>query len=333
MTATNRPLDLQPWAWDTGHDFTLRGWHSVPSGKPLLHFLHGNSFCGRVYEPMLHRLSAHFDLWLCDVQGHGDTDLGGRFKGWNLNAALAAEAFEALRKPFGGVPRMALGHSFGGVLTLLMMAERPALFQRAAVMDPVIFPAAMALAMTMAEATGMAQHSPLARAARKRRHQWPSRQDAIDSLRGRGTYKGWSDEALAAFGEHALRPAAKPKCLPVRPWACGRPCGGCKRPRCCCTPATASHSSCRRRASWAPATGRSRWKSFRATTVSCSATRTLQPDGCRSGSTRPAETQLWARSAAAWLACSAPRAELDQKVPDSNSGRRSLPMRKPQASG
>lgn len=221
MTATNRPLDLQPWAWDTGHDFTLRGWHSVPSGKPLLHVLHGNSFCGRVYEPLLRRLSAHVDLWLCDVQGHGDTDLGGRFKGWNLNAALAADAFETLRKPFGAVPRIALGHSFGGVLTLLMMAERPALFQRAAVMDPVIFPAAMALAMTMAEATGMAQHSPLARAARKRRHQWPSRQDAIDSLRGRGTYKGWSDEALAAFGEHALRPAANGegvelKCPPSR---------------------------------------------------------------------------------------------------------------------
>jgi pimeloyl-ACP methyl ester carboxylesterase len=221
MTATDRPLALQPWAWDTGHDFTLRGWHSVPSGKPLLHFLHGNSFCGRVYEPLLRRLSADFDLWLCDVQGHGDTDLGGRFKGWNLNAALAAEAFDTLRKPFAEVPRMALGHSFGGVLSLLMMSERPDLFQRAAVMDPVIFPAAMALAMTMAEATGMAAHSPLARAARKRRHQWPGRQEAIDSLRGRGTYKGWSEEALAAFGEHALRPAASGdgvelKCPPSR---------------------------------------------------------------------------------------------------------------------
>jgi pimeloyl-ACP methyl ester carboxylesterase len=215
------PLPLQPWAWDTGHDFTLRGWHSAPSGKPLLHFLHGNSFCGRVYEPLLRRLSAHFDLWLCDIQGHGDSDLGGRFKGWNLNAALAADAFEALRKPFGHVPCFALGHSFGGVLTLLIESERPALFQRGAVMDPVIFPAAMALAMTMAEATGMAAHSPLARSARKRRHHWPDRDTAIDSLRGRGTYKGWSEEALQAFGEHALRPAAhgdgvELKCPPSR---------------------------------------------------------------------------------------------------------------------
>ncbi len=202
----NNSLPLLPWSWDTGHGFHLRGWHSPPSGKPVLHFLHGNSFCGRVYEPMLSHLAADFDLWLCDIQGHGDSDLGGKFKGWNLNAALAARAFEAHRSMFGTGPRYALGHSFGGVLTGLILAEHPALFQRSVVLDPVIFPATMALAITLAEAAGLASHSPLARAARKRRHHWPDRQAAIDALRGRGTYKGWTEEALAAFGEHALRP-------------------------------------------------------------------------------------------------------------------------------
>jgi pimeloyl-ACP methyl ester carboxylesterase len=205
---TPSALPLLPWAFETDQGFTLRGWHSPPTGKPVLHFIHGNSFCGRVYEPMLSRLALDFDLWLSDVQGHGDSDLGGRFKGWNLSAELAVNAFQAHRSGlFGGAPAMALGHSFGGVVSCLVMAEHPRLFTRAVVLDPVIFSAAVALGMTMAEVAGLAAHTPLARAARKRRSHWPDRQTAIESLRGRGTYKGWVEEAMQAFGEHALRPA------------------------------------------------------------------------------------------------------------------------------
>jgi len=201
-------LPLLPWSFETDQGFTLRGWHTPPSGKPVLHFLHGNSFCGRVYEPMLAHLAVDFDLWLSDVQGHGDSDLGGRFKGWNVSAELAVKAFQAHRnKLFGQAPVMAVGHSFGGVLSCLAMAEHPKLFARAVVLDPVIFSAAIVLGMTVAELAGMAAHTPLARAARKRRSQWPDRHTAIESLRGRGTYKGWAEEALQAFGEHALRPA------------------------------------------------------------------------------------------------------------------------------
>ena len=35
-------MQLLPWSHDTSAGFTLRGWHTPPSGKPLLHFLHGN---------------------------------------------------------------------------------------------------------------------------------------------------------------------------------------------------------------------------------------------------------------------------------------------------
>lgn len=131
---------LLPWAHVTSAGFTLRGWHSLPSGKPVLHFLHGNGFCCRTYEPLLARLARHFDLWLCDLQGHGESDHGGAFMGWNRNAELALEAFEAGRARFGQAPLFACGHSFGGVLTALMMSARPGLFRRAVLLDPIIFP-------------------------------------------------------------------------------------------------------------------------------------------------------------------------------------------------
>ena len=129
MTAPT-PILLEPWQYTPREGFTIRGWHSRPSGKPLLHFLHGNGFCGRMYEPMLTPLARDFDLWLSDVQGHGDSDHGGRFAGWNRSADIAMEALHQQGSAFKNVPHFALGHSFGGVLTSLILGEHRAQFKR-----------------------------------------------------------------------------------------------------------------------------------------------------------------------------------------------------------
>jgi pimeloyl-ACP methyl ester carboxylesterase len=212
-------MQLIPWSHPTSAGFTLRGWHSTPSGKPVLHFLHGNGFCGRTYEPMLRRLAEHFDLWLSDAQGHGDSEHGGKFVGWNRSADLAVEAIKAQGQAFQGVPWFAAGHSFGGVLTSLIVAEQPKLFQAAVLLDPVLFTPSMLLGASVAELTGMMRHTPLARQARGRRDHWASRDEARANLTGRGTYKGWADEAMDAFLTHALADAedgVRLKCRPSR---------------------------------------------------------------------------------------------------------------------
>ncbi|OGA84796.1 MAG: alpha/beta hydrolase [Burkholderiales bacterium RIFCSPHIGHO2_01_FULL_63_240] len=212
-------MQLIPWSHPTSAGFTLRGWHSAPSGRPLLHFLHGNGFCGRTYEPMLRQLAEHFDLWLSDAQGHGDSDHGGKFVGWNRSADLAVEAIKAQGQAFAGVPWFAAGHSFGGVLTSLIVAEQPKLFQAAVLLDPVLFTPSMLLGASVAELTGVMRHTPLARQARGRRDHWASRDEARANLTGRGTYKGWADEAMDAFLTHALadvEDGVRLKCRPSR---------------------------------------------------------------------------------------------------------------------
>ncbi|MBU3059402.1 alpha/beta fold hydrolase [Pseudomonas indica] len=212
-------MQLYPWAQPTSAGFTLRGWRSVPSGKPLLHFLHGNGFCGRTYEPMLQHLAESFDLWLCDVQGHGDSDHGGRFHGWNRSAELAVEAFQANRAMFDEVPCFAAGHSFGGVLTSLILAREPALFQRAVLLDPVLFTPTLIGVMALSDVVGLYRRNTLARKARARRRQWPDRTAAFAALQGRGMFKGWSDESLRSYVNHALKDVengVELKCRPSR---------------------------------------------------------------------------------------------------------------------
>ncbi|WP_199856223.1 alpha/beta fold hydrolase [Diaphorobacter sp. J5-51] len=61
-------MKLLSWSHRLGNGHTLRGHHSPPSGRPVIHFLHGNGYCGLTYAPMLERLSERFDLFLSDVR-------------------------------------------------------------------------------------------------------------------------------------------------------------------------------------------------------------------------------------------------------------------------
>lgn len=210
-------MQLIPWSHDCSEGFTLRGWRSPASGRPLLHFLHGNGFCCLVYQPLLARLAEHFDLWLCDVQGHGDSDHGGPFLGWNRTAALALEAFEAGRGEYGEVDRYAMGHSFGGVLTSLIVAAEPHLFRRAVLLDPVLFSRRMLSVMAAARLFGLHRQHGLARMAARRRSHWPDRQAALVSLQGRGIFKDWAETALHAYVEHAIGECGEQVVLKCRP--------------------------------------------------------------------------------------------------------------------
>jgi len=210
-------MQLIPWSHECAEGFTLRGWRTPASGKPLVHFLHGNGFCCLAYQPLLMRLGEHFDLWLSDVQGHGDSDHGGVFRGWNRTAELAVDAFAAGRGAYGDVPRFAVGHSFGGVLTGLILASEPQLFTRAVLLDPVLFSRRMLGVMGVAALVGLHQRHALARKAASRRSHWPDREAALASLQGRGIFKGWADAALHAYIEHAIGDCGEAVVLKCRP--------------------------------------------------------------------------------------------------------------------
>ena len=211
-------MNLIPWQYPCSAGFILRGWRSEPSGKPILHFLHGNGFCGLTYSPMLALLSQDFDLWLCDVQGHGDSESGPKFLGWNKNAELVSEAFQALN-PNPQVPVYAVGHSLGGVLSSLIMAQQPQLFSKAVLLDPVFFTPNMVYAMHAMRLVGLADKHPMAKHAAKRRDTWPNKQAAFAGLQPRGVFKVWTDEALWSYvnhGLHEIQGGVTLKCRPRR---------------------------------------------------------------------------------------------------------------------
>lgn len=210
-------MDLERWQFKTHLGFTLRGFHSVPSGKPLLHMLHGNGFSSLMYQPLLQQLTQHFDLFLSDAQGHGDSDHGGQFVGWDQSADLALRALQHFQPRFSEVPIYALGHSFGAVLTALINSRPDSPFQRVILLDPVLFTPWMLRTMQGLDFLGLYRFNPLAKKALKRRQHWPDATQAGNYLRQRALFANWHPDALAAYINHSMQHHTHGLSLKCRP--------------------------------------------------------------------------------------------------------------------
>ncbi len=219
MDKPTETIPWQQWQWQTPEGFWLRGAHTEPRGLPVLHFIHGNSYCGRIYEPMWQWLYSHFDIFLHDTQGHGDSDLGGKFVGWQRSAELACDVWKAHRGMWQNVPHIGMGHSFGGVLTSVIGATDARFFNRLILLDPIFMPQRYLRWVEPLQNLGLYKLNPYSRRACKRRDHWPDKESALASLTGRGMFKGWTDAAMHAYVDYGMdhtEHGVQLKCPPSR---------------------------------------------------------------------------------------------------------------------
>lgn len=199
----DRPGDYRELTrWESraaGGGPTLRG-RRTDGTHGIVHFLPGNGFCGGVYWPFLKRLQPDYGLFLHDIEGHGESDAPAHFSG--IGAVARRVPLVAREQGLAPGALIGMGHSFGAALTLKVAADNPGLFKALVLLDPIVAPTSGWLAIRALAALGL---HPMTRVARRRRRAWPSRQDALDHLRGRGIYKGWTEEALECFVDHAMK--------------------------------------------------------------------------------------------------------------------------------
>src|SRR5690606_15333053 len=126
-------------------------------------------------------------------------------------------AFVAGCPRFGNVPRYACGHSFGGVLTSLFVSAHPQLFERAVLLDPVLFPRRLILLRNL---LAPLLRNPMADAARRRRSHWQDADEGTVRMTGRGIFRGWEEESMPAHVLNSLLEepgqGVLHKCLPER---------------------------------------------------------------------------------------------------------------------
>jgi pimeloyl-ACP methyl ester carboxylesterase len=174
--------------------------------KPVLHLALANGFPPQTYVPLLQPFSASYrvlsflprPLWenppppasLVSWQGMAD----------DLLAALDAHG---IREPIVGV-----GHSMGGVATMLAALQSPERFRGIVLLDPTIFPPRYLWLMAVMRAVGLNARFPLVNKALKRRAQFASPEEAFTYWRGKALFTDWLDDTLRLYVEGLLTPAA-----------------------------------------------------------------------------------------------------------------------------
>src|SRR5690554_1592299 len=107
---------LTPW-----HKDDLAGWERAgQENAPSVHFLHGNGFSSTTLLPIGLGLPKDWNLLFTDAPGHGlSTQPEGYMPDWLGMARKIGDALaeRANNKVIG------VGHSMGGIMTLMMAAE------------------------------------------------------------------------------------------------------------------------------------------------------------------------------------------------------------------
>lgn len=170
------------------------------SDAPIVHLMHGNGFCSTTLWPLASHFPADWNLWFADVPGHG---LSAQPQGYMPNwLRLARKVGEGLETRLGNYPErkvIGLGHSMGGILTLMLAAERPHLFERIVLLDPVLFSPEIIWLQKALRKTGLWRYSRLVRQVAARRQQWPDSAAMSADLQQKTLYKNWHPQALSCF--------------------------------------------------------------------------------------------------------------------------------------
>lgn len=171
------------------------------SSAPILNFMPANGFPAQTYLPMLRSLGGFRAISLPPRALWGDQAAPSGYSSWRDTADDLLQGLER----FDLRDIVAVGHSLGGVLSMLALIKAPARFRALIMLDPVLLPQDMLDMLAQAREAGGIDAMPLAQGARRRRQFFDSRRDAYNRFREKPIFADWSAESLSLYVQHGLR--------------------------------------------------------------------------------------------------------------------------------
>ena len=181
---------------------------------PLALLHHANGFCAGTWGLLAKDLRPHYRVVALDARGHGDSSspAPGAAYAWIEFVHDLVSLVERLVGEQAGEPvAFAMGNSFGGLVSAYAAALRPELFDRVAMLDPVILTPARLLEELAARMPGAgpdafaSRGNPLAAMARARKQVWPSREAAKNAWTDKEMFENWAPEALELYVQEGFR--------------------------------------------------------------------------------------------------------------------------------
>jgi len=173
---------------------------------PLLLMAHATGYCAGVYTPLAERLTSRLRVLGMDDRGHGKTSVPAdprKLRNWNVFRDDLAGFIRTL-----GSPIIALGHSRGGTVSLMLAVQYPDLVRALILIDPTILPFSWMWWWYLAKKSGAARFVPIAYRAAARRRVWPDRETIFQSYRRKESLKWWDEAFLKAYVQEGTQETA-----------------------------------------------------------------------------------------------------------------------------
>jgi pimeloyl-ACP methyl ester carboxylesterase len=168
--------------------------------RPILHFVHANSYPAGTYRVFFDHLQKHYEVQALDMHAHNPSYPVSN--GWS---ALARELIDELTKRYAE-PAILVGHSMGGMLSLMVAKVRPDLVRCVVMLDSPVVAGWRALLLRVAKRTGTDKKFSPAQFSEKRRNIWPDAEAAYRHYSAKPMFAAWHPEVLHDYIEHGLVP-------------------------------------------------------------------------------------------------------------------------------
>ena len=164
-------------------------------------FSHGNSFPASTYRVMLDSLRARgFSVSAIEKYGHDPqypvTD------SWPHLVRQLADFATQRQKEADGQPLWLVGHSLGGILSLMCAARHPQLARGVLMLDSPVIAGWRAGAMGVVKRTPLMKRLSPSQVSRRRRDQWESREAVFRHFRGKKMFAAWDEQVLHDYVDH-----------------------------------------------------------------------------------------------------------------------------------
>lgn len=168
------------------------------SVKEQLHFAHGNGFPSPCYEQLLMGLQQRFDCFYIDKIGHDR-----KFPVTENWHALVDEIILSIKLQ-ATQPVIAVGHSLGGVLSLLAAIEEPAIFKAVILLDSPLIGRFKSSIVRLSKMTGLIDRLTPAYRSRGRREHWDTREQVLSYLHHKKLFRHFTELCLNDYIDYGL---------------------------------------------------------------------------------------------------------------------------------
>lgn len=166
---------------------------------PRIIFSHGNSFPASTYKVVLDNLRQRgFRVDAVEKYGHDS-----KYPVTNNWPHLVQQLADFAQAQQGeGEPAFLVGHSLGGILSLMCAAHHPELARGVLMIDSPVLGGWRATTLGLAKRTAWVGSVSPGRISQKRRNHWPSVEAALDNFSHKKAFAKWHPQVLRDYIEH-----------------------------------------------------------------------------------------------------------------------------------